>query len=390
MATQSFYELLQKRAVSLLGLNPFPWYKHMRMTAPVSIDEQNQLCELFRYKDVQSVLVDPLLFSSKGRFSGEEEEGDRGGIAVMDPPRHDKLRALVSQAFTPRTIAQQADTIRSIVNEQLDASSTSNTLDVIRDLAIPLPMRVITGLMGIPLSRQADFRRWVQEAMGYSQEQGVAGFQACENYMRELIMQKRKVRQDDLVSALLDAQIDEEPLREQEIVDFCVGLLGAGIDATRHLIGNIILCLDEHLSAREQVWADPSLVSSTIEEVLRFRPVGHRLVRLATRDTEIGGKQIKAGYRIFAWTGSANRDEEKWRDPEVFDIRRSPNPHLDFGYGIHACLGAQLARLQARIALEQIIERFKDLQRVREVALELVPSLLFHGLQQLPVCVQKR
>jgi cytochrome P450 len=208
--------------------------------------------------------------------------------------------------------------------------------------------------------------------------------------MRELIMQKRKVRQDDLVSALLDAQIDEEPLREQEIVDFCVGLLGAGIDPTRHLIGNIILCLDEHLSAREQVWADPSLVSSTIEEVLRFRPVGHRLVRSATRDTEIGGKQIKAGYRIFAWTGSANRDEEKWRDPEVFDIRRSPNPHLDFGYGIHACLGAQLARLQARIALEQIIERFKDLQRVREVALELVPSLLFHGPQQLPIHVQKR
>src|SRR5436190_5451943 len=117
MTTQSLYELLQKRAVSLLGLNPFPWYKHMRMTAPVSIDEQNQLCELFCYKDVQAVLLEPCLFSSKGRFSEEEDEGDRGGLAAIDPPRHGELRALVSQAFTPRTIAQQANTIRGIVNE---------------------------------------------------------------------------------------------------------------------------------------------------------------------------------------------------------------------------------------------------------------------------------
>ena len=136
MTSPSFYELQQKRALSHLGLNPFPWYKQMRMTDPVSIDEQDQLCELFRYKDVQAVLADPLLFSSKGQFEGDSEGEERGSIVVLDPPRHNKLRALISQAFTPRTIEQQADNIRSIVTELLDATAASDSLDVIRDLEI--------------------------------------------------------------------------------------------------------------------------------------------------------------------------------------------------------------------------------------------------------------
>jgi len=390
MTTYTLYELQQKRPLSNLGFDPFPWYKQKRMTDPVSIDEQEELCEVFRYKDVHAVLSDPLLFSSKGIFGGEEEGAERGSIIVIDPPRHKKLRTLVSQAFTPRTIARQADKIRGIVNQLLDASTTSGVLDVIRDLALPLPILVIVEMLGVPLARQADFKRWTQAAFSHSQEQGASGFRACENYMRELIMQRRKVRQDDLISALLDARVDGEPLTEQEIVDFCAALLGGGFETTEHLIGNILLCLDEYPSARAQLWADPSLVSNTLEEVMRFRPVVHRLVRTATKDTEIGGIQVKAGYRMFAWTASAGRDEERWSDPDVFDIQRSSSQHFNFGAGIHFCLGAPLARLEAKIVLEQIIERFADIQRVREVPLQLFENFSLYGVQQLPMRVQKR
>lgn len=392
MTTLSSYELQNKRIVSDLGLDPFSWYKQMRRTAPISIDEQDQLCELFRYKDIQAVLTNPLFFSSQGLLGGEEEgEGvERGSILTLDPPRHNKLRALVSQAFTLRAVARLTDYIRGLVNELLDASTTSGTLDVTQDLALPLSMKVITGLLGIPLTRQADFERWTGAIVSTSPEQAVAGWQAFEDYMRMLIAQKRQERQDDLICALLDAQIDGESLSEREILDFCVLLLGSGFETTEYFIGNAILCLDGHPSARRQLWDDPSLVPSTLEEVLRFLPIAHRLPRKATSDMEVGGKLLKAGYMVFLWIASANRDEERWSDPEVFDIRRSPNPHLSFGYGIHSCLGPSLARLETRIILEQLIERFKDIQRVQEVPLQLFPSFTLYGVQHLPVRVYKR
>jgi cytochrome P450 len=390
MTTDTLYELQQKYPISKMGFDPFAWYKQMRMTNPISIDEQEKLCQLFRYKDVHAVISDPLLFSSKGLFGGEKEGAERGSIIAIDPPRHNKLRALVSQAFTPRTVARQADKIREFINELLDASATSGVLDVIQDLALPLPMLVIIEMMGIPRARQADFKRWAQGAFGHSQEEAVAAFHAFEAYMRELLAQKRQDPQDDLVSALLEARAAGEPLTEQEVVDLCVTLLGGGLETTEHLIGNTLFCLDDYPSARAQLWADPSLVPSTLEEVLRFRPVVHRLVRTATRDTEIGGMQVKAGYRIFAWIASANRDEERWSDPDVFDIQRSPNQHLDFGTGIHTCIGSPLARLEAKIALEQIIERFADIQRVREVPLQLLQNFNLYGVQSLPMRVQKR
>jgi cytochrome P450 len=360
------------------------------MTHPVSINEENQLYELFRYKDVQAVLTNPALFSSKGTMGEDDKGAGRGSIFAMDPPCHNQLRALVSQAFTPRAIAELTDTIRGIVGDLLDAISPCGMMEVIRDLANPLPMRVIAGMLGVPLARQADFKRWAEGIFGHSPEQAYAGYLAFDDYIRTLLAQKRKIRQDDLISALLYAEVDGELLSEQEIVDLCVLLLGAGFETTQNLIGNILLCLDEYPEARSQLWLNPSLVPSTIEEVLRFCPVTPRIPRIVTRDTQIGGKQLKAGYGILAWVASANRDEEQWRDPEVFDIRRSPNQHLTFSSGIHFCLGAQLARLEARIVLEEFIERFKAIQRIHGVPLQLIPSFSIYGMQQLPIRVQKR
>jgi len=308
----------------------------------------------------------------------------------MDPPRHKQLRSLFSQVFTSHAIAQEAEHIRDIVNELIDASTTSGTLEVIGDLAIPLPVRVITELLGAPRSLQADFKYWSRAIIGGSIKQSTAGFEALEEIIRRLLIQRHKGKQSDLISALLAIEEDGKLISEQEIVDFCVGLLMAGHETTTNLIGNMILCLDEHPPSREQVWDNPVLLPSAMEEVLRFRSALQRASRRVTRDTEIDGKQLKAGYGVLCWIGSANRDEESFPDPDVFSIQRSPNRHLSFGHGIHFCFGASLARLEARIALEQIIERFKGFQRVHDVPLQIVESGSTYGVQQLPVRLQKR
>ena len=383
--TQSYDELLRKHGVSSLGLNPFPWYEQMRLTEPVSIDEQEHLCEVFRYTDAQAVLANPLLFSSKQLLVGEEHTG----MVVTDPPRHGKLRGLLSHAFMPRTIAPLEEHIRGIVNELLDAAMASDTMDVMEDFAPHLPVRVICEMLAVPSEQHADVKRWSAVLMGNSAEQSIMGYRSLQE-LYALVAQRRKAPGDDLVSGLLATELDGEPLSDPMIVDTCFGLLVAGNETTALLIGNTILCLDEHPESREQVWADPFLLPSTIEEVMRFRTIAQRTIRLATKDLEIGGKQLKTGYRVLVWIGSANRDEEQFADPEVFDIRRTPNRHLGFSHGIHYCLGAPLARLEARIALEGIIERFKDIQRVREVPLQPYPSCNFYGVQHLPVRLQKR
>lgn len=388
MAKVSLTELQRQRLVSDLGMDPGPWYKQMRMTNPVAIDEENTLCEVFRYKDVQTVLADATRFSVEGRHGAEGE--DMGSVATMDPPRHNQVRALVSQAFTPRTIAGQADKIREIANELLDDCAASDTLELIHDFATPLPMRVIAGMLGVPLERRDDFKRWSQEITNPEPSVAVAAFLAFVNYMGELIEEKRKERQDDVISALLDAQVNGEVLSKRDMISFCITLLGAGFETTQGMLGNLMLCLDDYPESREQVWADPDLVPPTVEEALRFRPVAPRLSRVVKKDTELGGKKLSAGYYLFTWLASANRDEEQWKDPDVFDIHRSPNPHIEFGYGIHVCLGMPLARLELKIALEQFIERFKDVQVIRDKPLQLVPSFALYGLSQLPLHVQKR
>src|SRR5215469_1148999 len=172
MTTLSLIEHMRLRSVSGMGLDPFPWYKQMRMTDPVSFDEQYRLCELFRYSDIQAVIANPTIFSSKYVLDAENEVGS---IAKIDPPRHNKLRSLVSQAFTPRTIAQQAENIRSIVNELLDASTAAGTIEVMQDLAIPLPVRVIAKILGVPPSQHADFKHWSTLIASTSSEQAAVG-----------------------------------------------------------------------------------------------------------------------------------------------------------------------------------------------------------------------
>jgi cytochrome P450 len=200
-----------------------------------------------------------------------------------------------------------------------------------------------------------------------------------------MIKKRRHEAKDDLISALLNAQIDGEHLNQQELLGFCVLLLVAGNETTTNLIGNAFVCFEEHPEVMEQLQADPALIPGAIEEVLRYRSPVQFMYRRAAADVTLESQEIRAGQMVISWIGSANRDERQFPDPDRFDIKRTPNRHLAFGHGIHFCIGAPLARLEAKIALTLMFERMKDIQRIRSVPLESTGSMIVYGVKHLPV-----
>jgi cytochrome P450 len=378
--------IARERSVSKMGLNPFPWYREMRETDPMHFDQDARVWEIFTYQEIQEVLKQPKLFSSE-RGKGMAENPKRGSILSTDPPRHNKLRGLVSQAFTPRAIARMEDRMRAIVNELLNVGVRNGHIDIISSLAYPLPVIVIAEMLGIPPNERDMFKRWSDDVVSNSPERALSGYTELDRYFRGIIAQRRKMPWDDLVSDLLTARLEGEPLAEDEITDFCVLLLVAGNETTTNLIGNAVLCFDEQPEALEAMRVDRSLLPDALEEVLRFRSPVQRISRVPIADTIIGGKQIKANQPVFLWLASANRDERQFPDAETFDIRRSPNRHLAFGNGIHACIGAPLARLESRVAFECLLERFGMLRRDPSVELQPIQSFFGYGVEHLPVQV---
>jgi cytochrome P450 len=360
------------------SLNPFPFYRHMRESQPVFYNQQRERWQVFRFAEVEQVLNNYAVFSSARRPT-------RTNLLYMDPPRHRQFRALVTQAFTPRAVAQLADRITQIVTSLLDEVATTGMMDAIDHLAYPLPVIIIAELLGIPPEDRALFKAWsdaILPGRGHGQKRQQP---AMINYFLRVIEERRKQPQDDLISALLQAQIDGEHLTQQELLGFCTLLLVAGNETTTNLIGNAILCFDEHPEMMEQLHAEPELLPSAIEEVLRFRSPIQHTARIALSDTMLGDQLIRAGQRVVAMIGSANRDETQFPNADRFDIERSPNRHLAFGHGIHFCLGAPLARLEAKIALSQLLQRFHELRRVTDVPLEPIENPVVYGVKHLPM-----
>ncbi len=368
-------------------LNPFDWYRAMRESEPVAFDSARGIWSAFRYDDVRRVLSDYAAFSSER--GGPDSSNPLGAsIISTDPPRHRQLRALVTQAFTPRTVAQLEPRIESIVADLLDAVAGKGEMDVIGDFAYPLPVIVIAELLGIPTADRAQFKQWSDAIVTGPRAAGMGGRDPQAEmavYFRGLIEQRRHEPRNDLISGLLDAQIDGEHLTEIELLGFCILLLVAGNETTTNLIGNAVLCFDEFPDAMAQVRERPDLLPSAIEESLRYRSPVQSMFRSVTADTELGGRNVPAGGFMIAWIGSANRDPGQFPDPDRFDVERNPNRHLAFGQGIHFCLGAPLARLEARVALSALLARMPALRRVRDVPLEPVPSAIVYGVKHLPV-----
>lgn len=375
-------------------LDPFPLYRRLRDESPVLFDAQRQAWDVFRYDDVQRVLSDHDVFSSQ--MAGSRGPGQglfASSLISTDPPRHRQLRSLVTQAFTPRAVDALAPRIAEIAGDLLDRVADSGSMDVIDDFAYPLPVIVIAELMGIPAADRNRFRRWsdvmVSQSRTVGQGSGPGGHSDAQaemgQYFLGMIEQRRKAPGDDLISRLLAAQIEGEHLDVMELLGFCALLLVAGNETTTNLLGNAVLTFLERPGLAERLRADPEALPAAIEEVLRFRSPVQSMYRIAAKDVTLAGEHIPAGARLVAWIGAANHDERQFPDPEEFDAERHPNRHLAFGQGIHFCLGAPLARLEARIALTALLDRLPDLSLHPGAALARMESTIVYGLKHLPV-----
>nr|WP_238933732.1 cytochrome P450 [Brevibacillus choshinensis] len=376
-------------------LFPFPIYRELRENTPVRFDEDRNSWDVFRYEDVHRILKDPAAFSSR---RGLEVRGET--LLTMDQPKHTHMRNLVNKAFTPKAINDLAPRISSITNELLDQVIQSGKMDVVHDLATPLPVIVIAELLGVPAKDRMLFKEWsdtmVKGVEGSSDEafaQMVAERDKAEKelsaYFLAILNERRKQPEDDLVSALLQAEIDGEKLQEQEILRFCILLLVAGNETTTNLITNAVRLLTEQPAIQNQVRQNPELVKTTVEETLRFYPPIVAIGRMTTQDVEIGGQLIREGQQVVSWVGAANRDPEKFEDPDTFLPDRKPNPHMGFGFGIHFCLGAPLARLEAQIALEIMLSRMDDLSFAK-TTLTPIPSPFVFGVKSYPITFSAR
>ncbi len=369
-------------------LNPYPWYQQMREADPVHYNENYGSWNVFSYDAVQRVLTDYSAFSSQ--IMGEDSHLPLGTSMInSDPPRHRKLRSIVTQAFTPRRVAQLEPRITELVNELLDEVAAKGRIDVIEDLAYPLPVIVIAEMLGVPVKDRDQFKRWSDVIVGSEAPTGSEPQKEMSDYFSVLLEQRMREPKDDLISALLAAEVDGEHLTTKELMGFFILLLVAGNVTTTNLIGNAFLCFDEYPEALEQLYGEPALLPEAIEEVLRYRsPVSH-MYRVVREDTTVGGKNISAGSFMIAWIASGNRDEAQFPNANRFEMKRSPNRHLAFGHGIHFCLGAPLARLEAKIALGAMLERFPEMRRVPGAPLEPLSSMILYGVKNFPITFKK-
>ncbi|WP_338673622.1 cytochrome P450 [Streptomyces sp. SCSIO 30461] len=350
------------------------WFARGRAEAPVFWDSTRFAWQVFSYEDYNTVSTNPQIFSSDFSpvFPVPEElallmgPGTFGGI---DPPKHGPLRKLVSQAFTPRRMAALEPRIEELARKLLDDLGDRTEIDAVTELAYPLPVTVIAELLGVPASDQDLFREWVDvilnnEGMEYpnlpddfAETMGPA-IKEWAAYLYAKIAEKRAEPSDDLMSGLIESEVDGRRLTDEEIVNIVALLLTAGHISSATLLSNLFIVLDGHPEAQAELRADRSLIPGAVEEVLRYRSPFNNIFRLLKEDTDILGVPMKAGQMVTAWSASANRDAAQFTEPDTFDIRRTANKHMAFGHGIHHCLGAFLARMEAKVFLNLAFDAF--------------------------------
>jgi cytochrome P450 PksS len=386
--------------------NPYPFYARLRAEAPVcpvTLPQKQTAWLLTRYDDVVMAMKDERFAKDKLNALTPQQAAKQPWVPAMfkplernmldlDAPDHTRLRALVHKAFTPRLIEQMRERIQSLSDELLDAVEGQGRMDLIRDYALPIPTTIIAQMLGVPVEDRHKFHRWSNTIVsstpsGWGMLKAIPDAIAFMRYIRKLIKARRAAPQDDLISALVQAEEAGEQLSEDELVAMIFLLLVAGHETTVNLIGNGVLTLLEHPDQLEQLRNEPSLFKPAVEELLRYAsPVEMATERYAREDITIAGITIPRGALVFAVIASANRDERRFANPDRLDITREPNKHLAFGQGAHYCLGAPLARLEGQIAINTLLRRSSELRlAVAPRAVRWRRALVLRGLEALPV-----
>jgi cytochrome P450 len=376
--------------------DPYPAYDRLRAASPVLHLAPFDLWMILDYDGVRRALTDHAVFSSDlSHVPGQGNPGE--WFLFFDPPRHTRLRALIARAFTPRVVADLGPRIRELSGQLLDAALERREVDLVEEFSGPLPMRVIAELLGIPAEDWPRYRRWSDAILGIANtfargeetDRIFAEYRAVTEEMRValpvLIRGVRSARPDALLARLVEAEADGERLTPREILGFVQLLLVGGQETTVNLINNALLCFLEHPDQLARLRAAPDLLPSAVEEVLRYRSPLQWMPRATARDVEVHGRVIPAGKLVLPVIGSANRDPRQFPDAGRFDIARDPNPHVAFGHGIHACLGAPLARLEARIALADFLERVSEFELAADGPWQPRQALSVHGPSRLPI-----
>ena len=382
-----------------MARNPYPIYAELRARAPVHRNRLLDAWVLSRHADVDAVLRD------FRRFSNDQRKRDPvrrrrstlpqipyPTILFLDPPDHTRLRSLVNKAFTPKAVADLEPRIRRMTRTLLDAAADPNGFDLMETLANPLPVMVIADMLGVPLEDRAQFREWsnqrarILEPTGSRKEFRIAeeASKSLDAYFLSIIKARRIVPRDDIISALIQVEEEGDRLTEGEMLGLLRLLLVAGNETTTNLIGNGMLALLRHPEQLSALREDPGRIPAAVEELLRFDSPVQASLRLVLEDCEVNGIPLRRDDNVLLLNGAANHDPAVFDHPERLDIGRRENNHVAFGRGIHFCLGAPLARLEGRIAIEVLLERYPSLRLMSDRP-AFRSSIVLRGLETLPV-----
>lgn len=372
-------------------LDPFPWFRDQRRERAMRYDDSRGCWEVFRYEPAKEILGDWERFSSRSPLPADRQNIIRDTIFNVDPPRHTELRSTVEDEFRPSVVHGMEPKIRRIADELLDDVADDGEMDFVTDYAQPLPILVIAELLGVPEEDRDEFKAWCDVLTKYQTTTGTDAVEEQDEvsremgaYFMEIIEERREDPQDDIISVLAQSEIDGEPMPLKDILGFGALFLIAGNITTAHGLTNAMRCFSSQPRLFDDLAGDRDALETAIEEVFRYRspvPLNRRVV---TEDTEVAGNQLREGDLVMVWVISANHDEARFETPDEFRPDRSPNPHIAFGHGVHACIGSALARLETRVALERFLDRFDDVQVVEDDP-EPVWNSAMHGLQNLQV-----
>jgi cytochrome P450 len=383
-----------------LRVDPYPLWKRLRDEAPAYYNDRYDFWALSRFKDIEMAHKDPETFSSAHTTTLEmmtAEPVETGMIIWLDPPKHTVLRKLVSRAFTSRRVSMLEDRIRKVSAGLLDAQLGRDGFDYVQDFSAILPPTIISSLLGVPEADQERMRHviddifHIEEGVGMMNETSINARAALNEYLAGQFADRREHPADDMFTDLVQAEVVDDDgsvrrLTDGELMDFGTVIYAAGTETVARHLGWVADALDAYPEQRAQLAEDFSLIPNAIEEILRYEPPSPVNARWTTRDVTVEGTTIPANSRVILLTGAAGRDERKYPDPDVLDIHRHVDLHLTFGYGIHFCLGAALARMEGRIGLEETLKRWPEWKVDRDRALLLFTSTV-RGYLNLPLLV---